>query len=468
MTKGVITMLLITSLPRIIEAQQATVRDFSKENARPVADWIRDAVIYQIFPRQFSSTSDFKGVTAQLDRLKDLGVTILWIMPIHPISKEKRKGTYGSPYAAQDYYAVNPDYGTLDDFRKLVSESHKRGMKVIIDIVVNHTGWDSVMMKDKSYYTQDKNGNIISPVPDWADVADLNYDNPKLRAYIIDVLKYWVREADIDGYRCDVAGFVPTDFWEDARVEIEKVKKDILMLAEWSSPDLMVKAFELDYDWALHTALTEVIFGEKPASNIKKTIEEQSAKFPKNTLHLRFSDNHDERRSIVRFGEKGALAASALMFTLDGVPLIYNGMEVGDTTESGYPALFEKLPIFWQTEVRRPEFPQFYKKFIALRKENNALRRGDVIWLRNSDENRVLTFARRYGNEEIIVAVNFSNEPFVGLTEGGDSAFQDITPDISTPLLPGQSSKEPKKKSIVALPALALDSWGYRVFKKVK
>ena len=465
---SVITTLLIASLPHIIQAQQAVQRDFSKENARVSADWVRDGVVYEIFPRQFSATGDFKGIIAQLDRLNDLGVTILWLMPVHPISKEKRKGTYGSPYAAQDYYAVNPDYGTKEDLRKLVSEAHKRGMKVIIDIVVNHTGWDSVMMKDKSYYTQDKEGNIISPVPDWADVADLNYDNPKLRAYIIEMLKYWIGETDIDGYRCDVAGFVPTDFWEQARTELEKEKKDIVMLAEWHSPDLLVKAFDFDYSWTLHTSLNEVLFGVKPASALRQTWEDDKAKYPKNSLHLRFSDNHDERRAVARFGEPAALAASAFMFTIDGVPLLYNGMEVGDTAESGYPALFEKFPIFWDNQVRRPEFPQFYKKFIALRKANTALRRGDLIWLRNSDERRVVTFARRYAGDEFVVAINFSNTPFVGLIEGGGEGFEDVTPYVPSPQLPGQGSVETKKKSVVALPSVALDSWGYRIFKRVK
>ena len=310
---SVITTLLIASLPHIIQAQQAVQRDFSKENARVSADWVRDGVVYEIFPRQFSATGDFKGIIAQLDRLNDLGVTILWLMPIHPISKEKRKGTYGSPYAAQDYYVVNPDYGTKEDLRKLVSEAHKRRMKVIIDIVVNHTGWDSVMMKDKGYYTQDKEGNIISPVPDWPDVADLNYDNPKLSTYIIEMLKYWIGETDIDGYRCDVAGFVPTGFWEQARTELEKEKKDIVMLAEWHSPDLLVKAFDFDYSWPLHTSLNEVLFGVKPASALRQTWEDDKAKYPKNSLHLRFSDNHDERRAIARFGEPAALAASAFI-----------------------------------------------------------------------------------------------------------------------------------------------------------
>jgi len=465
MTKSVITTLLISTMPHIIAAQHANTRDFSKETARPGQDWVKDAVIYEIFPRQYSAKGDFNSITGDLDRLKETGVTVLWLMPIHPIGREKSKGTIGSPYAVRDYYAINPDYGTSADLKRLVAEAHKRGMKVIIDIVANHTAWDSVMIKTRAFYTQDKAGNITPPIPDWADVADLNYDNPELRNYMIDVLKFWVREYDLDGYRLDVAGFVPTDFWEKAREEVDKIKKDTIWLGEWESPDLLVKAFDLDYSWAMHTALTEVFQGARPAARIRETWEADKAKMPKGALRMRFSDNHDERRAIARFGERGALAAQALVFTLDGVPMLYNGMEVGDTAESGYPALFEKVPIFWQNEVRRPEFPRFYKGMTALRKSSPALRRGDLTWLRNSDENRILTFSRRSGNEEILVAINTSGQPFVGTIEAAGN-FEDVTPNVGAPLLPGQSAPDTTKKANVALPAIALDSWGYRIFRR--
>jgi cyclomaltodextrinase / maltogenic alpha-amylase / neopullulanase len=465
MTKSVMTTLLISTVPHIVAAQVVQTRDFSKETARTSPDWVRDAVIYEIFPRQYSQKGDFNSITADLDRLKETGVTVLWLMPIHPIGREKAKGTIGSPYAVRDYYAINPDYGTPADFKRLVAEAHKRGLKVIIDIVANHTAWDSVMMKNKSFYTTDKAGNIIPPVPDWADVADLNFDNPELKNYMIDVLKFWVREYDLDGYRCDVAGFVPTDFWETARAEVDKIKKDTIWLAEWESPDLLTKAFDLDYSWAMHSALTEVFQGRRAATRIRETWETDRAKMPKGAIRMRFSDNHDERRAIARFGERGALAAQALVFTLDGVPLVYNGMEVGDTSESGYPALFERVPIFWQTAVRRPEFPRFYKAMTALRKSSPALRRGDLTWLRNSDENRILTFARRDSAEEILIAINTSGAPFVGTIEAAGN-FEDVTPDISAPLLPGQSAAENQKKPTVALPAIALDSWGYRIFRR--
>src|SRR5207302_6090677 len=235
------------------------------------------------------------------------------------------------------------------------------------------------------------------------------------------MLKYWIREFDTDGFRCDVAEDVPTDFWDNARAELDKIKPDIFMLAEGHKPDLEVQAFELDYSWPLHNALTDALQGRGRASDLRAAWEEEIRHWPRGALHMRFSDNHDGRRAIVRFGEPAALAASALMFTLDGVPLIYNGMEVGDTTESGAPALFERLPIFWPIAERRPEFPRFYKQMIALRRTSDALRNGSMIWLRNSDESRVVTYSRRIKNEEVVVAINFSNRPFFGSIELANS-----------------------------------------------
>src|SRR5678816_2111529 len=403
----------------VLFAAPQSGRDVSKETARPVRDWVRDGVIYEIYPRAFSQQGNFSAITARLDELKELGVTILWLMPIHPIGQEKKKGTIGSPYAVRDYYAINPDYGTADDLKRLVREAHARGLKVIIDIVANHTSWDSVLMKHPEFYKHDAAGNITYPY-DWYDIAALNYGNQELRRYMTDMLKYWIREFDLDGFRCDVAGEVPTDFWENARAELEQVKPDIVMLAEAHKAELQVNAFDLDYSWPLHSALTKVLQGRGRASDLRDEWEKEVKEWPKGALHMRFSDNHDERRAIARFGEQAALAASAFVFTLDGVPMIYNGMEVGDTTESGAPALFEKLPIFWAIAERRKEFPAFYKSMMALRRSSLALRRGTVEWLRNSDESRVVTFVRRAGNEEVLVAINFSNQPFSGWVQSGN------------------------------------------------
>src|SRR5579859_7932090 len=228
---------------------EVLAEDFSKQVARPVPTWLRAGVIYEVFPRNFSAEGNFNGITARLDELKDLGVDILWLMPIHPLGQKMRKGTIGSPYAVKDYYAINPEYGTEADLKRLVAEAHKRDLRVIIDIVANHTAWDSVMMQHPEYYKRDANGKIIPPVPEWTDVAGLNYGNPALREYMITMMKYWVQTCDVDGFRCDVAGNVPTDFWESARAELESVKPDIMLLAEASKPELLVKAFDMDYAW---------------------------------------------------------------------------------------------------------------------------------------------------------------------------------------------------------------------------
>jgi cyclomaltodextrinase / maltogenic alpha-amylase / neopullulanase len=460
-------LLVIALMLAISGGAFAQSKTFSNIPARSSRPWVRDGVIYQVFPRAFSPEGNFNGVTKQLDRLKDLGVTILWLMPIHPIGQQKKKGTIGSPYAVRDYYGVNPDYGTKDDLKRLINESHRRGMKVIIDIVANHTSWDSVLMKHPDWYKHDAKGNITYPY-DWTDIAALNYASPELRRYMTDILKYWIREFDLDGFRSDVAGEVPTDFWENAREELDKIKPDILMLAEAHKPDLEVKAFELDYSWPLHSALTDVLQGRAPASDLRKAWEDEFKEWPRGALHMRFSDNHDERRAIARFGERGALAASTFMFTLDGVPLIYNGMEAGDTTESGAPALFEKLPIFWGNAERRPEFPRFYKQIIALRKGSEPLRRGSITWLHNSDESRIVSYLRRTNSEEVAVAINFSNRPFFGSIEiENGAAFRDITPDVAQPLPPDAPVPERDARSKVnALPAVRIESWGFRIFQR--
>jgi cyclomaltodextrinase / maltogenic alpha-amylase / neopullulanase len=388
------------------------------EPARSVSSpppWVRDGVVYEVFPRNFSPEGNFNGITARLDELKDLGATIIWLMPIQPLGQKMRKGTLGSPYAVRDYYAINPDYGTEADLKRLVAEAHKRGLKVIIDIVANHTAWDSVLMEHPEFYKQDASGKIIPPVKEWTDVAGLNYDNPKLREYMIAMLKHWIDPAvfDLDGFRCDVAYEVPTSFWEQARAELTKVKPDIMLLAEASKPELLIGAFDADYSWPLHSTLNDVLLRSAPASEFKRSWEESRKQFPQGSLHLRFSDNHDEARAIARFGASGALAASALMFTLDGVPLLYNGMEAGDATESGDPALFEKMPVFWHSKDR-PPFRTIYKDLIRLRRESAAFRNDRVIWLPNSDEANLVSFMRLDSKDEFVVLINFSNRPVIG------------------------------------------------------
>ena len=391
-------------------------REVSGERARSAPAWLRDGVIYEIYPRAFSAGGDFNGITAKLDELKDLGVNVLWLMPIHPIGEKLKKGTLGSPYAIRDYFAINSEFGSTNDFKKLMTETHKRGMKVILDVVANHTAWDSVMMKQPEFYKQDASGKIIPPVAEWTDVAGLNYANPKLREYMIAMLKYWVQEFDVDGFRCDVAYMVPTDFWEQARVELDKVKPDLMMLAEASKPELLVKAFDLDYSWPLHATLNKVFLEGAPASDLRRSYEESLRAFPKGSLHLRISDNHDEARAVARYGIRGALAAAAFTFALDGVPLLYNGMEVGDATESGDPALFEKMPVFWKPK-ERPPLRATYRELIKLRKQYAPFRNDRVVWLRNSNEADLVSIMRLDEKDEFVILINVSNRPQVGWVE---------------------------------------------------
>jgi glycosidase len=443
-------------------------RDWSREKARAVPDWVRDAVVYEVFPRAFSPEGNLAGVTARLDHVLDLGATVVWLMPIHPIGAEKRKGTFGSPYSIRDFHAVNPDYGTPEDVKRLVGEAHARGLKVILDVVANHTSWDSVMMATPELYVRDAQGRVQPPNADWSDVAKLDYANPKTRTYMTDMMARWLRDYGVDGFRCDVAGLVPTDFWEEARPKLEAIRPDLFLLAEWSTPDLMARAFDADYAWPFHAALNRVLSLGAPASEIRATWEEERRNFPKGSLHLRFSDNHDEKRAIARFGEPAALAAQALVFTMDGIPLVYNGAEVGDTSESGGPALTERVPIFWPIVARRPEFAAFYRGMIELRRRHEALRRGETVFVASSAPERVVSFLRRAAGEELLVAVNLSSQAFEGRLElpaGG--AFAEVTPKVPLPQQPGGGTPERKARGI-ELPAVGLDAWGVRVFQRAR
>jgi glycosidase len=429
-------------------------RDVRGLDARPVAPWVRDAVVYELNVRTFTSEGTFNAIIPRLPELRQLGVTIIWLMPIHPLGEVKKKGSVGSPYAVRDYMDVNPAYGTKDDFKRLVREAHRLDLKVIIDIVANHTSWDNVLMKTPSLYRRDASGQILSPY-DWTDVAALNYANPATRTYMHDVLQYWVREFDLDGYRCDVAGEVPTDFWEEARRRLERLKPDLVMLAESHEPELLVQAFDFDYGWPGYHALKDAILGNRSARAVRDEWEAERRSYPKGALHLRIADNHDEKRAITHFGERGALAAFAVVLTMDGIPLLYNGNEVGDATESFAPALFERLPVWWQMRDRRPEFPRFFSAMLALRRDHPALRRGELAWVRNSDEDRVLTYLRTEASEDVLVAVNLTNRPFHGTTEAAGAGWVEVTPGAAA-------------NTAAALPALALDPWGVRIYRRVK
>ena len=456
------TLAAFSAAPPIRAADSAKTRPAARQSP----DWLRDAVVYEVFPRAFSQEGNFKGVISQLDRLKDLGVTVLWMMPIHPVGKLKAKGTLGSPYAVRDYDAINPEYGNGDDLKALVAAAHQRGMKVFIDVVANHTAWDSVLIgKHPDWYTHDAAGSIVPPNPDWVDVADLDYSNPALRKYMSEMLVRWLRDYQLDGFRLDYASGVPTDFWETVRPALDRVRPGLAFLGESDDPALLRKAFDIDYAWDFYHAMSDALAGRTPASTVREVWERAEAKYPKGALRLRFSDNHDQLRTTGQAGLPAALAASAVMFTLDGAPLLYNGMEVGDGTESAAPGLFERAPIAWEMAERRPQVAPYYRALASLRRTHPALTRGAVHWLGNADEKRVLSYERALAGESLVIAVNLSSIPFSGTVAMPAGEYQEITPvlPVTTPVSPAQQDS----KRMAKLPGLGLAPWEFRVFRRV-
>ena len=412
--------LLATVLIGWLAINSAAGSDAESSNAgtRRSPDWLRSAVVYEIFPRNFSQAGDFNAITARLDELKDLGVDILWFMPIHPTGEKMKKGSIGSPFAVRDFYAINPDYGTTNDFKRLIQEAHKRNMKVLMDIVAGQTAWDSVLIEQHpEFYLRDTNGAIIPPNPAWTDVAGLNYANQDVCRYMIGMMKYWLKDFGVDGFRCDVAPTVPLDFWEAARAELEKINPQVIILADaGNKPALLAKAFDVDSSWGLIGTLNSVMSSVVPASYLQEEWGYMDQQFPKGALHLRFTDNHEETRAVARFGIEGALAAQVLMLTLDGVPLFYNGMEVGDATESADPALFEKMPVFWHPGGR-PPLRDIYRDLIKLRKQYAAFYNGGVVWVTNTAPGQVVSILRQDATDEFLVLINLSSLRATGTVE---------------------------------------------------
>ena len=258
-------------------------------------EWSKNASIYQLNTRQFSEEGTFKAAQKQLPRLKELGVDIIWLMPIHAIGEKNRKGSLGSPYSVKDYYSVNPEFGTLQDLKDFVSEAHQQGMYVILDWVANHTAWDNELVtKHPDWYDRDYKGDF-RPTPwwDWSDIIDLDYSKPEVRKYMTEALKYWVKEANIDGYRCDVAGMVPIEFWNNVRKELDAIKP-VFMLAEWESRDLHAEAFDMTYAWSWNEAVHKICKGQADVNALYIYYSWNESAFPDNSLRMTFVSNHDK------------------------------------------------------------------------------------------------------------------------------------------------------------------------------
>ncbi len=402
------------------------------------ATWTRKANIYEVNLRQFSPEGTIQAFAAQLPRLKKMGVDIIWLMPIQPIGEKNRKGTLGSNYSVRNYKAINPAFGTLEDFKALVAQVHTMGMHLIIDWVANHTAWDHHWVSEHpEWYKKNASGEIDSYVYDngneleyWTDVVGLDYNQPELWSAMTEALLYWIKEADIDGYRCDVAGLVPTAFWEQARLEMEKLKP-VFMLAEWSTPELHRAAFDMTYDWELYELMTELMQGKGTCLKLKKWLEQPPHPYPIDAYRMKFTSNHDlnawRAHDQELYGE-AFKACAVLAATLPGMPLLYNGQESGLDKRL---AFFETDPIDWKDYTYAP----FYKNLFTLKKKNKALwngQYGGTIQVLPVTSRTILAYSRTRDENTVKVIINFS-------------------------------AKTRKLPASAVLPALTLNPWGYEI-----
>jgi len=394
-------------------------------------EWSINKTIYELNTRQFSQSSSFKAVEERLPELKKLGIGIIWFMPIHPIGEKNRKGTLGSYYAVKDYTAVNPEFGTMDDFKRLVKKAHDMGIYVIIDWVANHTAWDNPLAESNpEYFSKDSLGNFMPPVADWHDVIDLDYENKDLWKYMTEALKFWVREADIDGFRCDVAEMVPLEFWIQARRELDKIKP-VFMLAEGEKPELH-EAFDMTYSWKIFNAMNLTAKGEKSPLFIDSLLAAEKIEYPSHAMRMRFTTNHDENSwngtVFERLGD-GAKTFAVLASTIPGTPLCYSGQEAGMNKRLDF---FEKDPIDWQEN----EYRGFYEKLFGLYQAAPALYQGSMHKI-SADNEAVYAYSRKSGISEVVVILNLSAEKqkavldlsgsegkYIGLFSGKEIQFE--------------------------------------------
>ncbi len=416
-------------------------------------DWSYNKAIYEVNVRQYTEEGNFKAFEKHLPSLKELGADILWLMPIHPIGEKNRKGTLGSYYSVKDYKAVNPEFGTLEEFKSLVKMIHKMGMYVIIDWVANHTSWDNNWIEEHpEFYTTDSVGNIISPNPDWTDVADLNYDNKELREEMIDALKFWIEECDIDGYRCDVAGMVPTEFWIEARTELEKIK-NVFMLAEWDTPEVHL-AFDMTYDWDLHHILNGMAKKEKTAVDLIEHLNKNEEEFPANAFRMQFTSNHDENSwngtEFERLGD-GVEAFAVLTCLIPDMPLVYSGQEAGFNKRLSF---FEKDSIEWKDY----KLFDIYSKLFQLKKNNKALRNGEqggeLNYIESSDEKNIFAFSRSLEKDKVLAIFNLSSKA--------------VEFDLTGETLQGSYKNyfTGKLESFLSNESFKLKPWEYRIYTK--
>ncbi|MFB6230922.1 MAG: alpha-amylase family glycosyl hydrolase [Salinibacter sp.] len=418
--------------------------------------WVQDAVVYEVFVPDASKEGTFQGLIGRLDEIQRMGVTTLWLMPIHPIGKKRRKddiGPLGSPYSIRDYYAVNSDYGTKEDFRALVDSVHARGMHIILDLVANHTAWDHPWLeKHPDMYSDGPINGFTVPVlngdtTNWTDVVELDYASSKTRQKMIDVMQYWVREFDVDGYRCDVAHAVPLDFWENAIDSVE-THKEVLMLAEAAEPEMHKVGFDQTYAWPFYGALKRVWEEDAPVRTLATQVDTTLANLPGAAKRLRFTTNHDETMwdappPALFDGMEGSKAAFVLATSMPGAPLVYNGQELGVTDSVSF---FARTPYNWDQDA---EIRAFYRDYLNLYRDSPVLREG-TLTIHTPKAEDVLVYERSTDAETLVVAVNVRDTPKT----------------ISLPdAYSGTSLTNAMTEQTVEGDSLTLDAYGYRLLR---
>ena len=381
------------------------------KNMTQPQDWKHTSNIYEVNVRQYTKEGTFKAFEKELPRLKAMGVETIWFMPITPIAQEKKKGTLGSQYAAYDYTSINPEFGTMQDFKDMVNAAHQLGLNVIIDWVANHTGWDHVWTKSNpEFYLKEADGTFhIASGMD--DIIELDYKNPEMRQAMIDAMKFWVEETNIDGFRCDLASWVEVDFWEQARPEVEKVKP-LFWIGEFDeldNPDYG-KVFDASYSWTWMHKTKDYYHKNLPLQDLKDLLMKYSA-IGDSSMRAWFTSNHDENTwNGTEYEKYGAIAKPLAVFsaTWNGIPLLYSGQELPNMKRLEF---FEKDPIEWNGTY---QLNDFYKTLLNLKSTNPALRGGDSgvssYFLNTSANDKILAYIRKNGNDEVLVILNMSKE----------------------------------------------------------
>lgn len=367
-------------------------------------------VIYEVNIRQYSPTGGFKSFKPNIKRLSELGVTILWFMPIYPIGVKNRKGSLGSYYSIQDYKKVNKEFGTLRGFKGIVSEAHKYGMKVILDMAINHSSWDNTWItENESYYEHNEAGEIISPF-DWSDTAKLDYTNKELRNAMTDAMKFWIEECNIDGYRQDMAGLVPIDFWQESIPKLRAIKPDIYMLGEVEAPEYTKAGmFDACYGWECYHFLERIAKGEDNVENFRGHLMYDNDTYPQGSSKMLFITNHDENSwhdsEFKRFGDS-LDCMRAFNFVYQGTPLIYSGEEAGCDKKLEF---FEKDLIDWSERV---PYTAIFKEFTKLKLNHPALKDeygvAEPYFIHSSQTNNIMAFKRKVGDSIIIALFNMT------------------------------------------------------------